>query len=86
MRGTAGPPLATMDGPGRPSVAAVHGPRGHVTARTTYGVTDLLALSMQVRHRDIYGATCARHIGPGNSSYEGIPLSPWKLQFLCQSF
>ena len=31
--------MATMHGPGAPSVAAVHGPGGQVTARTTYGVT-----------------------------------------------
>ena len=32
-------PMSTMHGQGGPSVAAVHGPWGQVTARTTYGVT-----------------------------------------------
>ena len=33
-----------MHGPGGPSVAALHGPGGQVTTRTTYGVTDLLSI------------------------------------------
>ena len=34
--------MVTIHGPGGPSVAALHGPRGQVTAQTTYGVTGLL--------------------------------------------
>ena len=37
-----------MHGPGGPPVAAVHGPGGQVTARTTYGVTGQLEVVTRV--------------------------------------
>ena len=58
--GTGGPPVATMHNLEGLSVAAVHGPEGQVTARTTYYVT--VTLCLRQKNRTVH-STDVRHQG-----------------------